>query len=298
MQCDLKKRKRRRGVPTLLTESSNKSDWSNASSGTQREFSYSVSLLYSCPTTTDLARGGRAGQAESGKSTVLKNFQLHFAPEAFHAESEAWRAVIHLNLIRSVNFILDLLPGGPTSQHESSSRHSRQLSENALVDDSLLRHFRMRLSPLRQVELILVQRLSADDPSRAAVNVEEAMPWYYGRASEVSIRGGTGWKALLRRKWNASQVVSRPDELDKARQILHACRQDIAELWGHSDVQQGLEAEGVVLRDQSGLCVLFFARSELFADQDAASLTKLSVLRPLTTSPPLVRPLTVNSPSR
>lgn len=202
----------------------------------------------------------RSGQAESGKSTVLKNFQLHFAPEAFHAESEAWRAVIHLNLIRSVNFILDLLPGGPSSLHsslhgESSSHHSRQLSENALLDDSLLRHFRVRLSPLRQVELILVQRLSADDPSRAAVNVEEAMPWYYGRASEVSIRGGSGWKALLRRKWNTSQAATRPDELDKARQILHACRQDIAELWGHPDVQHGLEAEGVVLRDQSGLCV-------------------------------------------
>lgn len=177
---------------------------------------------------------------------MLKNFQLHFAPEAFHAESEAWRAVIHLNLIRSVNFILDLLPGAP-SPHEPA--------EVSRVGDSLLRHFRMRLSPLRQVELILVHRLSADDQARAAVNVEEATPWYYGRASEVSIRGGSGWKALLRRKWNASQAVARPDELDKARQILHACRQDIAELWGHPDVQRGLEAEGVVLRDQSGLCV-------------------------------------------
>ncbi|KAH9835139.1 G-protein alpha subunit [Rhodofomes roseus] len=194
------------------------------------------------------------GQAESGKSTMLKNFQLHFAPEAFHAESEAWRAVIHLNLIRSVNFILDLLPGGPSSTL-SELRHSRSFSGNTLGDaDSLLRHFRVRLSPLRQVELILVQRLSADDPARTAVNVEEATPWYYGRASEVSIRGGSGWKALLRRKWN-SQMGARPDELDKARQILHACREDIAELWVHPDVQKGLEAEGVVLRDQSGFFV-------------------------------------------
>ncbi|KZT68898.1 G-protein alpha subunit [Daedalea quercina L-15889] len=192
------------------------------------------------------------GQAESGKSTMLKNFQLHFAPEAFHAESEAWRAVIHLNLIRSVNFILDLLPGGPSYLYEDGgSRHSRQVSNDTL-DDGLLRHFRMRLSPLRQVELILVQRLSADDPSRAAANVEEAMPWYYGRASEVSIRGGSGWKALLHRKWNSPQTGARPDELDKARQILHACREDIAELWRNPEVQNRLEAEGVVLREQSG----------------------------------------------
>ncbi|KAH9933905.1 guanine nucleotide binding protein, alpha subunit [Fomitopsis serialis] len=191
------------------------------------------------------------GQAESGKSTMLKNFQLYFAPGAFHAEADAWRAVIHLNLVRSVNFILDLLPGGPSSLLFEAS-HPRHFSDKPLVDGGYLRHFRMRLSPLRQVELILVQRLSADDPSRAAANVEEAIPWYYGRASEVSIRGGSGWKALLRRKRNATQVGARPDDLDKARQILHACRQDIAELWEHADVQRGLEAEDVVLRDQSG----------------------------------------------
>ena len=40
---------------------------------------------------------------------MLKNFQLHFPPKALQAESDAWRAVIHLNLVRSVNFILDLL---------------------------------------------------------------------------------------------------------------------------------------------------------------------------------------------
>jgi hypothetical protein len=32
-----------------------------------------------------------AGQAESGKSTLLKNFQLQFTPKAFNAEAEAWR---------------------------------------------------------------------------------------------------------------------------------------------------------------------------------------------------------------
>ena len=51
----------------------------------------------------------RAGQSESGKSTMLKNFQLYFTPKALQAETDAWRAVIHLNLVRSVNFVLDVL---------------------------------------------------------------------------------------------------------------------------------------------------------------------------------------------
>ncbi|KAI0366082.1 G-alpha-domain-containing protein [Pilatotrama ljubarskyi] len=49
------------------------------------------------------------GQSESGKSTTLKNFQLAFAPNAWRAERASWRAVIHLNLVRSVNHILDVL---------------------------------------------------------------------------------------------------------------------------------------------------------------------------------------------
>ena len=46
---------------------------------------------------------------------MLKNFQLHFTPKALEAEGEAWRAVIHLNLVRSVNFIIDFLGNAASS---------------------------------------------------------------------------------------------------------------------------------------------------------------------------------------
>ncbi|KAL5497750.1 hypothetical protein ACEPAH_2681 [Sanghuangporus vaninii] len=45
------------------------------------------------------------GQSESGKSTTLKNFQLTYARKQWLAEKEAWRVVIQLNLVRSVNTI-------------------------------------------------------------------------------------------------------------------------------------------------------------------------------------------------
>lgn len=181
------------------------------------------------------------GQAESGKSTMLKNFQLHFSPEAFNAETEAWRAVIHLNLTRSVNFVLDVL----------SPERIQQLR-----GQDTLRSLRMRLSPLRQVEMLLVQRLSANDPSRSTLKVEEAAPWVYGRASEVSIRGGSGWKSLLRLRRNVNSgsrtIDTRQDELDDAQQILNACRDDIVTLWADPDAQAGLQDEGVSLQQQSG----------------------------------------------
>ncbi|RDB29275.1 Guanine nucleotide-binding protein alpha-4 subunit [Hypsizygus marmoreus] len=49
------------------------------------------------------------GQSESGKSTTLKQFQLLHTPAAFRAERMAWRAVIYLNLVRSITRILDAL---------------------------------------------------------------------------------------------------------------------------------------------------------------------------------------------
>ncbi|KLO18972.1 G-alpha-domain-containing protein [Schizopora paradoxa] len=45
------------------------------------------------------------GQGESGKSTTLKNFQLSYAQRSWAAEKSAWRVVIQLNVVRSVNFI-------------------------------------------------------------------------------------------------------------------------------------------------------------------------------------------------
>ncbi|KAH8112901.1 G-alpha-domain-containing protein [Phellopilus nigrolimitatus] len=47
------------------------------------------------------------GQSESGKSTTLKNFQLTYAPKAWAAEKHAWRAVIQLNLVRSITAVAD-----------------------------------------------------------------------------------------------------------------------------------------------------------------------------------------------
>ena len=117
---------------------------------------------------------------------------------------------------------------------------------------------RMRLSPLRQVEVILVKKLSASDSHRApsfhTPILDEATPWYYGRASEVTVRGGTAWKALLKRGQRTTRERDALfDDLDKARQILDACRDDITALWANQEVRQGLQGEGVSLQDQSGL---------------------------------------------
>ncbi|TFK49487.1 G-alpha-domain-containing protein [Heliocybe sulcata] len=200
------------------------------------------------------------GQAESGKSTMLKNFQLSFTPKAFKAESGAWRAVIHLNLVRSVNFILDLLSANPQFAISSSpasvivtgfdvlgisqspDSQPGTLTGPIIEPTDELRRLKMRLSPLKRVEEMLSKRISADDPhvSRKGLN----------SASEVSVRSGSGWKALARLSHRTRPQS--PDELEDAGRVIEACRDDITELWADPVVQKGLSSNDIALQEQSG----------------------------------------------
>lgn len=49
------------------------------------------------------------GQSESGKSTTLRQFQRIYTPTAFREERVLWRAVIQLNIVRSIRTILDAI---------------------------------------------------------------------------------------------------------------------------------------------------------------------------------------------
>lgn len=178
------------------------------------------------------------GQAESGKSTMLKNFQMYFAPKAFRAELVLWRAVIHLNLVRSVNFILDLL-----SSDEADDQARRKSHDE-------LRFWTMHLAPLRQAETILQKCLtgssltSSDSTDPLSMSDEIRLP-------DVSIKCGSAWKELVRDQ--LKQAPSRRREgLDDAQQILDACRDHIVSLWTSDKVQEPLRQRGVELRGQPG----------------------------------------------
>ncbi|THV07179.1 G-alpha-domain-containing protein [Dendrothele bispora CBS 962.96] len=74
------------------------------------------------------------GQSESGKSTTLRQFQRLYTPTAFREERVLWRAIIQLNIVRSIRIILEALehPSSPQiSPHVSPKSHYRNLSDNA-----------------------------------------------------------------------------------------------------------------------------------------------------------------------
>lgn len=236
------------------------------------------------------------GQAESGKSTILRNFQLQYAPAAFHAEAAAWRAVIDLNLVRSVTFLLNLLEeSSPTSPSPSpvaadaagsstggnssgdvdirptSSSGTKILPLRQLTDD--LRRLRVRLSPLRSIEECLARFISPEhyprgvgtagssssnngNGSRSGGSPTTALPTE--RAFEVRVRSGSRWKTLFKGSGGGAMSKARSqeyEEVQNARRVIEACREDIVALWNHPAIRAGLADQSVSLELQSGLCV-------------------------------------------
>ncbi|KAK0480885.1 guanine nucleotide binding protein, alpha subunit [Armillaria novae-zelandiae] len=183
------------------------------------------------------------GQAESGKSTVLKNFQLRFAPKTFQAEAELWRPIIHLNLVRSVNFILDLLSyERPTSSPPSTFPSS---------EPDNLRRIRFSLRPLKQVEDSLTHRISGSLflPVVSGDELKEFPRYHPAKASEVSVRSGSGWMGFMKLR---RPTDSSPGRTNKAGGILEACVDDIQALWKAREVQCCLAERDISLVHQPG----------------------------------------------
>lgn len=198
------------------------------------------------------------GQAESGKSTVLKNFELHFAPKAFEAEAEVWRPVIHLNLVRSVNFILNFLAGRFSGLRDSALvTQEHQYAYGTMTAE--LRKLCIRLAPLRQVEESLCKTLSGSSDNRQGYNP--------AKAPEVSIPSGSGWKKTLAGGRSEESNVSRVGASDdgRNRRILAACGEDIARLWNDPTVQQSLRSADIALEEQPGF---FLDQAERITEEE------------------------------
>lgn len=136
------------------------------------------------------------GQSESGKSTTLKNFQLMNSPKTFKEERLSWRAVVQLNVVRSVRLILDAIldaslasstptspatpmtpmtpatpgapmtPGSPSSPmhyaHPQQHPHQQHQHQQPRPESLITQHhlaLRQRLLPLLKAEDVLIHRL-------------------------------------------------------------------------------------------------------------------------------------------
>lgn len=127
---------------------------------------------------------------------------------------------------------------------------------------------RMRLTPLRHIEALLIAKLIPPGEDDAASFTGNGFSGYTSRRSpsserpwrsqEVFVRPGATWKGALAK---TSRRDGRPISLgdtgmttrDEAQEVLHGCSDDIIALWGNRFVREVLQRRKIRLEELPGL---------------------------------------------
>ncbi|RDB24781.1 Guanine nucleotide-binding protein alpha-4 subunit [Hypsizygus marmoreus] len=190
------------------------------------------------------------GQSLSGKSTTIKNFQMTYAQKSWVEERASWKAVIFLNLARSVNGIVDILSEEleiaqgilPNSDETAWHGSTSGLTENH-------KSLTLKLAPLRQIERDLQSLLGSgsSEPEDLHRKLTE------GRTTlqEFALRSTSGWKSVLEQIRNPSE--GKGESLHRvASQVIAGCKDDIGYLWNDAVVQQILRKRNIRIEDAPG----------------------------------------------
>ncbi|EMD31361.1 heterotrimeric G-protein alpha subunit [Gelatoporia subvermispora B] len=210
------------------------------------------------------------GQAESGKSTLQKQFQLMYNPNSLEEERLSWRTVIYYNIARPVRRILDTLDlygdepdlddddaftaisGSPGSRLAGSGQSFEPSSSFSPASaDTQLAALRARLSPLLSAELSLAERLSGgvnvSGSGKGSIFVRSGWQARTFGMAFGKARTNSGRASIDQRRPSVDyggqgadgQGESEKDKLaEEVGKILIECQDDVRELWQHPSVQR------------------------------------------------------------
>ncbi|KAG5653739.1 hypothetical protein H0H81_010996 [Sphagnurus paluster] len=198
-------------------------------------------------------------QLESERAAVKKGPK---ALKAFKKERAAWKAVIQLNVVRSIHLILDALTRAQAEARNSSSSSSRNAPPQ--ISQELLK-LQRRLAPLLQVEQALIRRLAPVGAGEAEKTLSNPNSSYADRSKnmvkEIVINSGygSGWRSALTRFLGGDGQESRDTEPpvdwndpNDPGVVLSACRQDMVTLWADPAVRAVLYRQKLRLEDMAG----------------------------------------------
>ncbi|KAF8576685.1 G-alpha-domain-containing protein [Ramaria rubella] len=206
------------------------------------------------------------GQSESGKSTVLKNFQRKYDPSAFDRERAVWRSVCQLNIVRSFGLILDVInhvfdeqsqlyqtrpltpPMSPSEADADpvSAAPPRQRSTTLTPEH---RRLTMRLAPLRQIEHALTRRFR----SPSAPLSPPHSPLSESLSHQELYVSGYVWQRTREHRHSLDPDLqeSFEDEDEGLSRVLCACRDDMVALWNDALVRKILKERRVGMEELS-----------------------------------------------
>ncbi|TFK31874.1 heterotrimeric G protein alpha subunit, partial [Crucibulum laeve] len=200
------------------------------------------------------------GQSESGKSTTLKNFRMRYAQSDWEKERNGWRAVVQLNVVRTIMTIRRVVEAELNGDAPADSEDDQPMVNSGGEDDVMKftdRHqlLMIRLAPLLGVEAELKRRLGAGSeevqPSSTPLSATpfdepEEMEAYRRRVPEFSVRS---WKEVLLPEAGSSSSTL---DLDSCTDTIAGCKDDMKALWEDKAVKVALKRRKLQLPDSAG----------------------------------------------
>jgi guanine nucleotide-binding protein alpha-1 subunit len=202
------------------------------------------------------------GQAESGKSTLQKQFQLYYASQTLDRERPSWRPIVYANILKALRMLFDELdrqyPSTSASLHQLSNEPSTAISSisasssnssaTAVANSSWphdLQHFQTALASLIAAEDTLASEVSG------GISVSGGRTGVYVRA---------GWQTLItpHRTWGdirGSAALRDSDATTLVDRLLRDTKSEIADFWHHPVVKQLLSSNKVRLEESAALSV-------------------------------------------
>ncbi|KAH9915030.1 G-protein alpha subunit [Epithele typhae] len=193
------------------------------------------------------------GQAESGKSTLQKQFQLYYSSATLEQERPSWRPIVYFNILKAIRMILDELDWeyslSPTSPSPAASHSGSPspTSPSAPLPPLQLAALRHKLLPLVASEDALAAELSG------GVTLARGRQGVFVRS---------GWQALTsaHRQWPLAEdyYASRALPGHGGRQTavtgivattLAASAEEVDALWWHPAVQALLKGNKLKLEE-------------------------------------------------
>ncbi|KAG9092631.1 hypothetical protein FS749_015560 [Ceratobasidium sp. UAMH 11750] len=211
------------------------------------------------------------GQAESGKSTLLKQFQMLYAPNSLDAERAAWRGVVFLNVKKSLRAICDAHESeyGPSmastpsvhldpwssSYSPPASPRRTEPAPNGHSRDQLAA-IKLRLVPLLGLESTLAARIGSGFTVAGRTEVCVRRGWQdgalwsragVGKRKGARSRSGSGSRGIDAGVGNGKAPE---EDLHSALQLVLAdSKPDIDQLWSHPSVRLLLQRRRLRLED-------------------------------------------------
>jgi guanine nucleotide-binding protein subunit alpha len=183
---------------------------------------------------------------------------MKYARKGWKAERASWRAVIQLNLVRSINTIVETLQSEMDIPKDDNAARRRSLSDASHEDEPLPlsipltnKHqlLKLRLDPLRRVQADLEKQLGA--ATEEILNGNNLSDGEDEERSWTREFGVNAWKDALRRY----RTLDGEQHMDEATEVIVSCKDDMKALWTDEAVRALLTGRRMRIEDSAGLLV-------------------------------------------